>query len=195
MFQVSRLTQKKIEKFKKNKRAYFSLKLFLIVFLTSLFAEFIANENPLLIRYKGEFFFPTFISYPETAFGGTFETQANYQDEVVVELIQKDGWLLRAPIPFSSNTINYDLKEPAPSAPDRINLLGTDDQGRDLCARLIYGFRLSILFGLTLTLGAVLIGISLGAIQGYFGGKTDLILQRLIEIWTGLPTLFLLIIR
>lgn len=193
-FKCSLLTQKKIEKFKANKRALLSLKLFCCVFFISLFAEFIANENPLLVRYDGQFYFPTLVSYPETTFGGTFQTQANYQDEVVIDLIQQKGWMLRPPIHFSSNTINYDLMEPAPSFPDSENWLGTDDQGRDLLARLIYGFRLSILFALSLTFGSVIIGISLGAVQGYFGGKVDLILQRLIEIWSGLPILYLLII-
>lgn len=194
LIKISPLTKRKIEKFKNNKRAYLSLRLFLILFFTSLFAEFIANENPLLIYYKNEFYFPIWKSYPETTFGGTFQTQANYQDQFVIDLIQKDGWLIKAPVPFSANTINYDLKEPAPSRPDFINWLGTDDQGRDLFARLLYGFRLSILFGLFLTLGTISIGISLGAIQGYFGGKIDIILQRFIEIWSGLPMLYLLII-
>jgi microcin C transport system permease protein len=194
VIKLSPLSVRKLKQFKANRRAFFSFKIFLLLFFISLFSEFIANEKPLIVYYKEHFYFPVFKSIPETEFGGVFETEANYHDSVVVELINKDGWMIRSPIPFSANTINFNISGPAPSAPDKVNWLGTDDQGRDITARLLYGFRLSILFGLSLTLGSVLIGVMMGAIQGYFGGKIDLYLQRFIEIWSGLPILYLLII-
>jgi microcin C transport system permease protein len=190
----SPILQKRLTKFKANKRAYTSFYGFLIVFIVTLFAEFICNERPLLIKYRDAYYSPIFVDYPETTYGGTFETHTNYRDPYVQELIQKHGWMIWPLIRFSPSTINYDLPTPAPSAPSFDNLFGTDDQGRDILTRLIYGLRTSILFGLTLTLGASFIGISLGAVQGYFGGKIDLYLQRFIEIWNGLPVLFLLII-
>lgn len=166
----------------------------MIVLLTALGAEGIANDKPLLIWYKGGLYAPVAVMYPETTFGGEFETETDYRDPYVKELINAQGWMIWPLIPFSYDTINYQLKTPAPSAPTFENWLGTDDQGRDVLARLIYGFRLSILFGLLLTVLSSIVGISMGAVQGYFGGKTDLILQRVIEIWGSLPSLYILII-
>lgn len=181
-------------KFKKNKRGYYSLIIFLSLFVATLFSELIANDKPIIASYKGELYFPIIKSYPETTFGGVFETQADYRDKAVQELIKSDGWLLFPPIPFSYNTINYEMPSPAPSKPNSQNLLGTDDNGRDVLARIIYGVRISLVFGLTLTFFSTIIGIFMGAIQGYFGGLLDLFLQRFMEIWSSMPTLFLLII-
>lgn len=166
----------------------------MFLFLSTLFAELIANDKPLFVSFKGGWYFPVFVSYPETAFGGEFETETNYRDPYVKDLIAADGWSLWPLIPYSYDTVNYDLKLPAPAPPGGGNVIGTDDQGRDLLARLIYGFRYSVLFALILTLISATIGIMAGAIQGYFGGKMDLIFQRFMEIWHGLPTLFILII-
>lgn len=191
---LSPISKRRLAQFNNNKRAKKSLVLFVIVFVMSILADFICNENPLLIRYKGEFYTPIFSNYSEITFGGDFETEANYRDPVVIDLISQHGWMLNAPVSFSPSTINFNLTQPAPAAPSGENLLGTDDQGRDVLTRLLYGFRTSILFGLLVTLGSVVIGVFAGAIQGYFGGKTDLIMQRFIEIWSGLPMLYLLII-
>jgi len=185
---------RRIENFKANKRGYFSLWIFLFIFFTTLCAEFIANDKPLLVKYKEELFFPILISYPETKFGGEFGSEADYRDPFVDELINKEGWIVWPPVKYSYDTINYDLPVPAPSPPSLENLLGTDDQGRDVLARLIYGSRISILFGLALTIISSLVGVFAGAIQGYLGGLTDLFFQRFVEIWSGLPVLFLLII-
>ena len=149
----------------------------------------------MLVRYDGEWYVPALHSYAETEFGGEFATEADYRDPFVQELIvEKDGWLFWPPIPFSYDTVNYDLPSPAPSPPTTDNWLGTDDQGRDVTARLIYGFRISVLFGLVLTVLSSIIGVAAGAVQGYFGGVTDLLFQRFIEIWSGMPQLYLLII-
>lgn len=191
---LSPLIQRRINQFRSNKRGFFSLCLFLIIFLFTLCAEFIANDRPLVVSFQGNLYFPILKSYPETQWGGTFETETDYRDGYVKDLITAKGWMVFPLIPFSFDTINYDLKGPAPSPPDRYDWLGTDDQGRDVLARLIYGTRISILFGLTLTFFAMIIGISAGAVQGYFGGKVDLLMQRFIEIWNGLPILYLLII-
>jgi len=177
-----------------NRRGFWSLWLFLALFGTSLFAELIANDKPLLISYEGQLYVPVVKSYPETTFGGFLPTETDYRDPEVQAIIDTQGWMLWPPIPFSYDTINYDLPSPAPSAPTTVNWLGTDDQGRDVVARLIYGFRISVLFGLVLTLFSSIIGIAAGAVQGYFGGWLDLIFQRAIEIWSGLPILYLLII-
>jgi microcin C transport system permease protein len=147
-----------------------------------------------LVRFNGNLYAPVLVSHPETAFGGEFETEADYRDPFVKNLIKTQGWMLWPPIRFSYDTINYDLEVPSPAPPSRENWLGTDDQGRDVVARLIYGFRISVLFGLTLTLFSSVVGITAGAVQGYFGGLTDLLFQRFIEIWAGLPILYLLII-
>ena len=168
--------------------------IFLFLFILSLFAEVLANDKPILIRYEGSFYYPLFKRYPETAFGGEFETEADYRDEFVQELIDEKGWTIWPPIRFSYNTINYDLPVAAPAPPSSVNWLGTDDQGRDIMARLIYGFRISVLFGLCLTGLSSVVGVAAGALQGYYGGWLDLLAQRFMEIWSGLPVLFLLII-
>ncbi len=188
------LRQRRWQAFKKNRRAYFSLWIFSGLLIFSLAAEFIANDKPLFVSYKQTWYWPIWHHYPETTFGGIFETEADYRDAAVSNLIQADGWMLWPPIRYHYDTINYDLTEPAPSPPSKENWLGTDDQGRDVLARIIYGFRISILFGLTLTLLSSIMGIFAGALQGYFGGKFDLLGQRFIEIWSSLPQLFLLII-
>lgn len=188
------VTQRQWNAFRQNKRGYWSLWLFGLLFVLSLFAELIANDKPLVMRYQGEFYFPVAVSYPETTFGGVFETEANYRDPFVRELIENEGWMLWPPIPYSYNTINYDLDVPAPAPPSADNWLGTDDQGRDVLARIIYGFRLSVLFGLILTIASSIIGIIVGAIQGYYGGWIDLAGQRFLEVWSSMPILFLIII-
>lgn len=188
------LTHRRIQQFKKNKRGYYSLWIFLFIFITTLFAELIANDKPLVVKYDDHYYFPIVKSYPETAFGGEFETEANYRDPFVANLINENGWMIWPLIHYSYNTVNYDLPVPAPAPPSEENLLGTDDQGRDVLARLIYGFRISVLFGLTLTLFSSLFGVTAGAIQGYFGGLTDLVFQRFMEVWSGMPVLYLLII-
>ena len=193
-FRISRLNCRRLSNFKSNRRGYWSFWIFLVLFGLSLPAEFIANDKPILVRYGGEFYFPVFSVYPESAFGGDFETEAEYRDAFVMELIEAQGWMLWPPIRYAYRTINYGLEMPAPAPPSRENWLGTDDQARDVVARLIYGFRISVLFGLVLTLCSSIIGIAAGAVQGYFGGWLDLSLQRFTEIWSGLPTLYLLII-
>ena len=191
---LSPLNRRRWLNFKSIKRGYGSLIIFTVLFIVSLFAELIANDKPILVYYDGAVYMPILESYPETTFGGEFESEADYRDPFVSELIRDQGWILWPLIPFSYDTINYDLETPAPSAPSADNWLGTDDQGRDVLARLIYGFRISVLFGLLLTLSSSILGIAAGALQGYFGGLTDLLFQRFIEIWSGLPVLFLLII-
>lgn len=191
---LSPLTCRRLAQFRANRRGYVSLWVFLVLFIVSLSANFIANDKPLLIKYQGAYYLPIFKSYPETVFGGDFETEAEYRDPYVRELINKDGWMIWPPIPYSYDTINYDLTQPAPSPPARDNLFGTDDQGRDVSARVIYGFRISILFGLALTLVSSIIGVAAGAVQGYYGGRLDLVMQRIIEIWSSMPSLYILII-
>jgi microcin C transport system permease protein len=203
--------------FKAHKRGYWSMWIFLVLFGLSLFSEFIANDRPILVSYKGELLFPIFVDYPEEKFGG-FLAVTNYRDPVNRDEINANGWILWPPVRYSYNTTNTELPRPAPSPPafqltaeeacakyaqgaadpdctaGNMNWLGTDDQGRDLFARLIYGFRLSVLFGVTLTLLSSIVGVAAGAVQGYFGGWTDLLFQRFIEIWSSVPTLYLLII-
>lgn len=191
---LSPLTRRRLAQFKANKRGYYSFWIFVSLLCVCLFAEFIANDKPILVSYKGALYAPTFKNYPETTFGGDFETQTDYRDPYVKGLIEQNGWMVWPPIRFSYDTIAYDLPEPAPSRPTRVNILGTDDQGRDVAARVIYGFRLSVIFGLILTIISSVIGITAGAFQGYYGGKVDLIMQRLIEIWSSLPSLYILII-
>ncbi len=190
----SPLTQRRIRAFKANKRGYVSLWIFMILFVFSLFAECIANDKPILVSYRGEWYVPVFNIYTELEFGGDFETEADYKDSYIADKINAEGWMIWPPLQYSYRTINYNLTAPAPTAPDSTNWLGTDDQGRDVMARLIYGFRISVFFGLTLTFFSAIIGIAAGAIQGYFGGWTDLLFQRFIEIWSGLPILYMLII-
>lgn len=191
---ITPLTRRRLHNFRTNKRGFWSLWVFLLLFFVSLFAEFIANDRPLLVSYDGGLYFPVLFDYPETAFGGEFETNADYRDPFVIELIEEKGWLMMPLVPFSYSTINYDLPVPAPAPPSTVNWLGSDDQGRDVVARLIYGFRISVLFGLLLTVFSSILGIIAGAVQGYFGGLLDLMFQRVIEIWQGLPTLYILII-
>ncbi|MBT3605821.1 MAG: ABC transporter permease [Candidatus Latescibacteria bacterium] len=191
---ISKLTRRRLQNFKANRRGYWSLWIFLVLFGLSLPAEFIANDRPLLMSYNGSLYFPILKAYPETTFGGDFETEAEYRDAFVIEMIEKDGWIVWPLVPYRYDTVNYNSKEPAPARPSWDNLLGTDDQARDVVSRLIYGFRLSVVFALVLTLFSSVVGIAAGAVQGYFGGWVDLIFQRFIEIWAGLPTLFILII-
>ena len=193
---MSPVNQRRLANFKANKRGFWSLWIFLALFIVSLGAELIANDQPLLIEYKDELYSPALKTYLETDFGGEFESPADFKDPYLQELIKEDGqgWILWPLIRYDHQTINYDLPVPAPSPPSADNLLGTDDQGRDVLARVIYGFRISILFALVLTLFSSIIGVIAGAIQGYYGGYVDLLFQRFIEIWSGLPVLFLLII-
>ena len=192
---LSPVTRRRLQNFRNNRRGYWSLWIFLALFVISLLSNFIANSKPIVIRYDGGYYFPVVQSYPETAFGGEFETEADYRDPFVQDLIgEKQGWMLWPPIRYSYDTINLNLPVPAPAPPSGENWLGTDDQGRDVTARILYGFRISVLFGLTLTILSSVIGVTAGAIQGYFGGWTDLLFQRFIEIWNSIPTLFLLII-
>ncbi len=191
---LSPLAQRRWENFKANRRGWWSLWVFICLFLLTLFAEFVANDKPLLVKFQNDFYFPVFKVYPETVFGGDFETEAEFRDPFVSDLINEQGWMLWPPIRYSFDTINYDLPVPAPSPPSTENLLGTDEQGRDVLARIIYGFRISVLFGLTLTFFSSIIGIAAGGVQGFLGGWVDLLAQRFIEIWSGLPMLYLLII-
>ncbi|MBM3548447.1 MAG: ABC transporter permease [Alphaproteobacteria bacterium] len=191
---ITPLTRRRLYNFRANRRGFWALWIFLLLFFVTLFAEFIANDKPILVRYDGAFYSPVLVSYPETTFGGEFPTEADYHDQVVVSLIETKGWMLWPVIPYAYDTVIKDLGRPAPSPPSARNWLGTDDQARDVLARLIYGFRISVLFGLTLTLFSTAIGVAAGAVQGYFGGLTDLLFQRFMEIWSGLPVLYLLII-
>lgn len=188
------ILQKRVSVFKANKRGYYSLWIFLFLFIVTLFSEFIANDKPLFVSYKNEAYFPVFELYSEKEFGGEFESEADYKDEYVQELINEAGYIVWTPIKYSYKTIKKDSNEAFPSSPSSENLLGTDDQGRDVLARIMYGFRISVLFGITLTIFSSIIGVFVGAVQGYYGGKIDLFGQRFIEIWGGLPTLYLLII-
>ena len=215
---LSPINQRRWQLFKSHKRGYWSFWIFLVLFFLSLFAEFIANDKPVLVRYDGAFYMPIFSFHAETEFGGEFETEADYRDPFVQELIEEKGWMGWPVIRYSYRTVNNEIPVPAPAPPflmlDRetlcanyengvddpncvignFNWLGTDDQARDVLARLIYGFRLSVLFGLVLTILSSIVGVAAGAVQGYFGGWTDLIFQRVLEIWTSIPSLYLLII-
>jgi microcin C transport system permease protein len=215
---VSPLNKRRWANFKTNRRGYWSLWIFLVLFFVTLFAEFIANDKPLYVSYAGKSYFPVIFTYPETTFGGDFETATDYRDPFLQKLIaDKGGAMIWPPIHYSYSTHNLDLPTPAPSKPTwmlteaecksvverkglkscsdlEYNWLGTDDQGRDVLARLIYGFRISVLFGLVLTIVSSIIGVAAGAVQGYFGGWTDLLFQRFIEIWTSVPELYLLLI-
>ncbi|HKD29569.1 MAG TPA: ABC transporter permease [Xanthobacteraceae bacterium] len=217
-FTLTPINRRRWENFKSNRRGYWSLWIFLALFIISLFAEFIANDRPYYVSFDGRSFFPAFVNYPETAFGGEFETAADYRDPFLQKLIaDKGGYMLWPPIRFSYDTHNLDLPTPAPSKPTWLlterdckevverkqlsgcrdleyNWLGTDDQGRDVVARMIYGFRVSVLFGLLLTIISSIVGVAAGAVQGYYGGWTDLLFQRFIEIWSSLPELYLLLI-
>ncbi|MFN0192697.1 MAG: ABC transporter permease [Aestuariivirga sp.] len=211
------LNQRRWQLFKANKRGYWSFWIFLVLFFVSMFAPIISNDRPMLVSYKGELLFPTFVDYPEEKFGG-FLARTDYRDPVNIDEITANGWMIWPLVRYSYNTVNNELPKPAPSPPaysltrdeacvkyaqgaadagctfGNLNWLGTDDQGRDVIARLIYGFRISVAFGLILTLFSSIIGVAAGAVQGYFGGWTDLLFQRFIDIWTSMPTLYLLII-
>ena len=215
---LSPLNRRRWQNFKANERGYWSLWIFSLLFVVSLFAEVIANDRPFLIKFDGKLYFPAFVTYAETTFGGDFETAADYRDPFLQKLIdEKGGHIYWPPIRYSYDTHNLDLPTPAPSKPTwmlteaeckpvvekkglkgcrdlEYNWLGTDDQGRDVVARLIYGFRISVLFGLTLTILSSIIGIAAGGVQGYFGGWIDLAFQRFIEIWSSIPSLYLLLI-
>ncbi|MFG1360458.1 ABC transporter permease [Xanthobacter pseudotagetidis] len=217
-FSLSPLNRRRLAIFRHSGRGYWSFVIFMVLFVLSLFAEFIANDKPIVVSYEGGYYFPVVKSYPETAFGGDFETEADYRDPYLKKLIaEKGGWMVWPPIRYSYSTHNLDLPTPAPSPPTWMlteeqcravaqkkgvkgcaglewNWLGTDDQGRDVVARLIYGFRISVLFGLALTIVSSVVGVAAGAVQGYFGGWVDLIFQRVIEIWTAIPSLYLLLI-
>lgn len=187
--------QRRWQKFKANRRGYYSLWIFSILFILSLFAEVWSNDQPLVVYYQGSYYFPIVYSYPETTFGGDFETPTDYRDQYILRQLQQgENWVLFALNPYRYDTINYDHASPNPAPPSFDNLFGTDDRGRDVLARIIYGFRLSVLFGLALTMIGTIIGVIAGALQGYLGGNFDLIAQRFIEIWSSMPELYLLII-
>ncbi|MBC7906363.1 MAG: ABC transporter permease [Rhodospirillaceae bacterium] len=190
----SPLTHRRLDAFKRNRRGFWSLWLFLALFIITLFAELVANDRPILVSYQGSLYAPILRDYPETTFGGDFLTFTDYRDPYMAAKIAENGWALWPPIRHDYRSINYDVLRPHPAPPTPANWLGTDDQGRDVMARLIYGLRLSILFGLTLTVVSTIIGVGAGAVQGYFGGKIDLVGQRFLEIWGGLPHLLILII-
>lgn len=180
--------------FRSNRRAYWSLLIFGSVFIFTLFAELFANDQPLLVKYQGHLYFPIFQTYSEQDFGGDFPTPADYRDKYIQQKIMADGYIVFPPLPYSFNTVDYDLQTPTPSAPTAAHILGTDDEGRDILVRIIYGLRLSVVFAFLLTAASSFLGIVSGALQGYFGGKIDLIFQRVLEIWESLPQLFVLII-
>jgi len=190
----NRELKNKATAFCKNHRAFSALIIFLSVFVISLFSELIANDKPLIMRYNDKFYFPIFKTYTDADFGGDFPTEANYKDPYIAGNIKANGWMLMPPLEFSFNTIDYEIDKPTPTPPSKRHWLGTDDEGRDIVARILYGIRLSVIFAFTLTLVSSIIGVFIGAIQGYFGGKVDLIIQRIIEIWDSLPQLFILII-
>jgi microcin C transport system permease protein len=214
---LSPLNQRRWQNFKANRRGYWSLWIFLVLFGLSLFAEFIANDKPIIASYNGEILFPVLVDYPEEKFGG-FLAVTDYRDPVISEEIEANGWMIWPPIRYSYRTVNNDIPEAAPAKPSWMydaetrcaryfeggndpactrgnwNWLGTDDQARDVLARVIYGFRISVIFGLVLTLASAVIGVSAGAVQGYFGGWTDLLFQRVIEIWASIPVLYLILI-
>lgn len=190
----SPLTKRRLSNFRANSRGLWSLRIITVLFVLTLCAEFIANDRPLVVMFKGEVYAPVLVDYPETEFGGVFETSADYTDPFLIDLIEAEGWIVEPLIPYSFDTIDFNLGRPAPAPPSTRHWLGTDNQGRDVLARLIYGFRLSMLFALALTIVSTIIGIAAGAVQGYFGGLIDLFFQRFIEIWGGLPQLFIIII-
>ncbi len=191
---MSPIMQARVQRFKQNKLGFGCFIVFIIIFVLSLAAELIANDKPLLVKYEQSLYLPVFKAYPETTFGGVFETEADYKDPVVQQLIADRGWAVWPLIEFSYQTPNLDLAVPVPSAPTAQNWLGTDDQGRDVLARILYGLRVSLLFGFALTFASAALGILVGAIQGDYGGWVDLIGQRVLEVWGGLPMLFMVMI-
>ncbi|MFV2090686.1 MAG: ABC transporter permease, partial [Pseudomonadales bacterium] len=188
------LNERRLANFKANRRGFYSLIIFLVLFFASLFAEFIANEKPIAFTLHDELYLPVFFSYTESELGGELETEAYYRDPYVEALINADGWVLWPPVRYSHDTIDWEIEGHLPNPPSADHLLGTDGLATDVLAKIIYGFRLSVLFGLSLTLISSVIGITVGAFQGYFGGMTDLLGQRIVEIWAGLPVLLMLII-
>ncbi|TWI53161.1 microcin C transport system permease protein [Pseudomonas duriflava] len=195
MLRLSPINQRRWTRFKAHKRGWISLWLFLALFIISLGAELVANDKPWVIHTDNQWYFPAIVQYTETDFGGEFPLEPNYKGPYFQDLMdKKQAWALWPPIPYRYDSINYDLAVPAPAPPSAENWLGTDDQARDVLARVIYGFRISILFALILTFFSTIIGVAVGALQGYFGGWVDLLGQRFLEIWSGLPVLFLLII-
>ena len=186
--------QARIHRFRRNRLGFVSLIMFSLIFLACMGANLIANDKPMLVNYQNHWYFPIVKSYPETTFGGVFETETNYQDPVVKDLINQHGYMIEPMIPFADQTPSVMRSVPFPAPPNSENWLGTDDQGRDVLARVLYGLRVSLLFGLALTVAGSIIGIAVGAVQGYFGGWTDLVGQRLMEVWGGLPQLFMIII-
>lgn len=191
---MSPVIQQRLARFKQNRLGFICLIVFAVIFVLAIFSELIANDKPLVVKYQQSYYFPVIQSYPETTFGGIFETETDYKDPAVQQLIDRDGWALWPVIPFSYQTPNLELAVPVPSPPSQQNWLGTDDQGRDVLARILYGLRVSLLFGFALTLCAAFIGILIGALQGYYGGWVDLIGQRVLEVWGGLPMLFMVMI-
>jgi microcin C transport system permease protein len=191
---LSPLNRRRLHNFRANRRGFWSFWIFLVLFTVTLFAEVVANDKPFLAYFDGGFYAPILVDYPETAFGGDFETEADYRDPFVAGLIGEKGWMIWPPVRYHHRTVAWDLAVPAPAPPDAEHWLGTDDQARDVVARLIYGFRISVLFGFVLTLISAAIGVTAGAVQGYFGGWIDLLFQRFMEIWSGMPILYLLII-
>lgn len=194
MVNLSPLTKRRLQSFRNSRRGWWSLLLFSALFLLSMGAELIANDTPLLIRYQNTYYAPLFTEYPETTFGGDFDAPADYRDPYIADTINADGWMIWPLIRFADQTIDYGLPVPAPAPPSLRHPLGTDDQGRDLVARLLYGFRISVCFGLLLTFVSTIAGVAAGAVQGYYGGRIDMFSQRFMEIWSGLPVLYLLII-
>ncbi|MCA1771543.1 MAG: ABC transporter permease [Halomonas sp.] len=190
----SPITRRRFAAFRSNRRAWVSLWVFGVVFVLSLFAELTANDKPIIMQYDGQWYIPLLVDYPETEFDGFLPTRTDYLDPFVQQQIENNGWALWPLIPFSYQTLDMQMTRPSPAPPDGRHWLGTDDQGRDVLARVIYGFRLSVAFALVLTAGSLVLGVLAGGVQGYFGGKTDLVGQRITEIWSGLPVLFLLII-
>lgn len=182
------------EKYISNKRGRVAFRLLVAVLLLSLFAEFIANDKPVVLKYQGEYFFPVVKVYTDARFGGDFPTEADYKDELIRRNVEADGFMIMPPIEFSYNTVDYELNQSFPAPPSFRHWLGTDEEGRDITARLLYGIRLSFVFAFILTFLSSVIGIFIGAVQGYFGGKTDIILQRVTEIWDSMPQMFVLII-
>lgn len=186
--------QARLQRFRRNRLGMIALILFSIIFAICMAVEVIANDKPLVVQYQGDYYFPIVKAYPETTFGGIFETEADYKDPAVKALINADGYYIMPPIPFADQTPNVERAVPYPAPPNAQNWLGTDDVGRDVLARILYGMRISLLFGLALTAAGALIGIIVGAIQGYYGGWVDLAGQRFMEVWSGMPQLFMIII-
>ena len=194
MSHFSPLTQRRLAIFRRNKRGFYSLILFGLIFIVAMSADFISNDKPIMVYFDGKFYMPIYQMVPETDYGGDFETEAIYTDPFVQDLIHEKGWMVWPIVPYGYRAPALDLTAPAPTPPDKYHWLGTDDQGRDVVARLLHGLRLSLIFGLCLTVASSLIGLVIGLMQGFLGGLTDLLGQRLIEIWGALPSLYILVI-